>query len=246
MVAVAASAGIVIVLFLLVRLPPDSPPLPATAVRRPALGPVQVVRPVTTSDAVLKEEMELRDLRPLFLPTPYNAALPEPRLEASRSFLEDETSVTAAGDAERNIAEHLPPVVTLNGKALVGRAEDRAKVSDLLTDEGLGAAVGFGRTKRELAPLPARGGFVEVVRIATGDRVLGESLPAAARPPGDKPWEPIEFLADVDAAGLTAPLVVSSSSRIDEIDVHYRNYLARTYRIGERLPPGFYRVSVTP
>jgi hypothetical protein len=71
-------------------------------------------------------------------------------------------------------------------------------------------------------------------------------LPVSAKPPSDQPWEPAEFSAVVDITGLVAPLATVSSSRVEEVDNHFKNYLARTFRIGERLRPGLYRVTVGP
>jgi hypothetical protein len=105
---------------------------------------------------------------------------------------------------------------------------------------------GFGRQERVVERLPARGGFVEVVAAATGERVLAEALPPSMGPVAGKAWEPMELFAAVDAAGLAVPLVVTEGSRVDEVDAHFRKVLAQTYRIGERLPPGFFRIVVGP
>jgi hypothetical protein len=59
-------------------------------------------------------------------------------------------------------------------------------------------------------------------------------------------WAPLEFLATVEAAGLVAPLTLTGRSGVDEVDAFFRNYLVRTFRLGERLPPGFYRITVSP
>ena len=56
----------------------------------------------------------------------------------------------------------------------------------------------------------------------------------------------LDLEAVVDAAGLVAPLVVTASSRVEEVDAHYRNYLSRNFRIGGQLSPGFYRITVAP
>jgi hypothetical protein len=65
-------------------------------------------------------------------------------------------------------------------------------------------------------------------------------------PPGKGGWAPVEFVARVDAAGLVGPLVVTERSGLEEVDVFFANYLARTLRVGERLAPGFYRICVGP
>jgi hypothetical protein len=76
--------------------------------------------------------------------------------------------------------------------------------------------------------------------------VLAETLPAEVAPPTTKAWQPMEFLAAVDPAGLVGPLVITEDSRVEEVNTYFRKYLAQTYRIGERLPPGFYRIIVGP
>lgn len=241
--AVAATVAIAIVAAagFLFRLDPPATALAgssAATVVRPA---VQMARAAAT-DPVLREETEIRDLRPLFLPTKFNATLPEPRREAGRTFLDNETPKFGFSEAELSLARDLPPVVTLNGKA----AED-SKATDLLALDGTGTGLaGFGRGQAATSEMKPRGGFVEVVATANGGRVMAEILPVEARPPGDKAWEPLEFLAAVNAAGLAAPLVVTASSRIEEVDAHFRDFLTRRYRIGDRLPPGFYRIVVGP
>jgi hypothetical protein len=47
-------------------------------------------------------------------------------------------------------------------------------------------------------------------------------------------------------AGLAGPLVVTESSRVEEVDVHFRRQLRQVFRLGERLAPGVYRVVVGP
>ena len=234
-IAASAAAVVMAALILLFRLP-----TPATVVSPPvAIKPtVQVVVPAAT-DIALQQETTLRDPRPLFLPTEFNATLPEPKLEAGRTFLDDETLKLEFNELELSIAADLPPVATLNGKPLVGPAGQKATALDAAFADGPGPALGFGRQPLSISPLDRRGGFVEAIASATGHRVLADALPAEARPAGDKFWEPMELLATVNSAGLTTPLVVTSSSRVEEVDAHFRNYLARTFRIGDRLPPGF-------
>ncbi len=225
----------------LFRLPDAAEIRPALATKTSNQPSVQMAR-ATATDAVLREETEIRDLRPLFLPTKLNATLPEPRREAGRTFLDNETLKLGFSETEFTVARNLPPVVSLDGKPIEG-----AKAADLLSaDVGEAGLVGFGRIAVRAVELPARGGFLEVFAAATGQRVIAETLPAEVRPPGDKAWEPFELMAAVSSSGLAAPLVVTASSRVEEVDSHFRNYLSRRFRIGERLPPGFYRILVGP
>lgn len=207
--------------------------------------PKPVLQLVTASvgGPLLRQESEIRDLRPLFLPTEINVSLPPPRREPGRTFLDNETLNLDFSEAELNIGRELPAIVVINKVPA-----EKAQPLDVLVAEGVGVGVpsGLGREPAAVAPRQTRGGAVDVVATATGQRVMSELLPAEASPPQGKSWEPLELLATVDATGLAAPLVIASSSRVDEIDNHYRNYLAQRFRIGERLPPGSYRIVVGP
>ena len=143
---------------------------------------------------------------------------------------------------ETSITQDLPPVATIDG-----RPARLAQPVDALVNQAMGGSlVGYGRQPAALPPFAQRGGFIEIVSIQEGDRVVREALPQAARPPGDKTWDPVEFLAVVDASGLFSPLVVTVGSRIEEVDLHFREFLTQTFRVGERLAPGFYRITVAP
>ena len=212
----------------------------------PALPPAKQVVQLAksaTADRVLAEELVLRDMRPLFLPTEgLTVSPPEPRREPGKTFLDNETLKLTFSETDLDLDRGLPPVATVNGKPA-----QSAKALDVVVGEGAAPAMtGFGREPAKVSSPPVNGGVLEVVAVATGHRVWGEPLPADARAPGSKPWKPVEFLASIDAAGLSVPLAVTSSSEVEEVDAHYRNYLARRYRIGDRLPPGFYRVTVGP
>ncbi len=239
---IAATAALVVFagLVLLFRFPAPVDPVPITA---PAAGKsaVQLARP-GPADELLRQETELRDPRPLFLPTSQNAALREPRREPGRTLLDDENVKLKFAEAELHVERELPPIVTLNGRAM-----DKAEPVDALAiDADFAAFAGFGRRAVEVTAFSARGGFVSVAGTRDGASVLGESLPPGARPSTDKAWSPVEFFAAVDATGLTMPLVVTEGSRVEEVDVHFRKFLTRDFRIGARLAPGFYRITVAP
>ena len=230
--ALVVGAGV-----LLIR---DVDPLPVSG-KRPAPAPVRLAR-AAEADGFLRDEASIRDLRPLFLPTPVNARAPEPRREAGRSLLDEDPVRLTYGEGEAGLLRVLPPVATLGGRP-VERAEPRL----VLEADGTEVApVGFGREGRRVVPETARGGFLEVLAAGTGERVLAVELPETFAPPAGKTWEPLELLAIVDVAGLAAPLVVTESSRVEEVDVHFRRQLRQVFRLGERLAPGVYRVVVGP
>ncbi len=235
MVAIAVAFGALAGVTLLFRAPPI-PSAPAS----PASGKFVVqLAPPGAADAVLRQEAELRDLRPLFLPTARSAAVREPRREPGRTFLDDTELKLKFSDAELHVD---PPVVALNGVP-VGKA---SAVDALTLDTDLAGLTGFGRRPGSPPDFKPRGGFVEVVATRDGATILAEPLAEAARPASARAWGPMEFVAAVDSIGLTGPLVLTEGSRIEEVDAHFRRYLTQEFRIGARLPPGFYRITVAP
>ena len=240
---VTAGLGALVVvgsLALLVRVPPL--PLAHPAGVSPPAPPVVALARTGASQQTLADETRMRDLTPLFLPTEWNARAKQPPLrEPGEGVLDVQPLKLEFAEGEIRVARDLPAVATLNGQPLAS-----ARPVDLLSEGAGTPALGFGRSEVAVIPLPPRGGFVEVVESATGRSVLAEALPPQARPSTARPWGPLEFMAAVDAAGLVAPLALTAGSQVDEVDAHYRNYLVRSYRIGERLPPGFYRIIVGP
>jgi hypothetical protein len=60
----------------------------------------------------------------------------------------------------------------------------------------------------------------------------------------------MEFLVVVSSSGIVGDLVQMPSSVLGEVDekadAFFRSYLVKTFRLGERLNPGRYRVVVGP
>ncbi len=105
-----------------------------------------------------------------------------------------------------------------------------------------------GRTWRSRL-LPGRAGFVEVRDAGTGRIVPGLAVsiePGLKLPGDDRNWRPAEFLVAVTNAGMLGGPVITASSDVEELDAFFRDYLAKNLHLGERLPPGFYRVVVGP
>jgi hypothetical protein len=236
-----AAVGITLALVLLFRIPAPSERLvPPVRVSQPKAS-VNLAK-LDDSNQLLKEEAELRDMRPLFLPTERNAALPEPRLESGRTFLDNETLKLTFTDTEAQVSGDLPPVALLGGIPV-----EKARATDALSpSENPLVLEGFGRSEAKATPVALRSAYLQVTSLADGKKVLDEELPSDARPPGDKAWAPVEFFATLDAAGLVGTLEVTEGSRVEEVDSHFRNYLVRTFRIGSRLEAGFYRITVSP
>lgn len=237
LVAAVGAAVIIGGLLLMFRLPAPTKPLAPLATPKAV---VKMARP-DDSSRLLREEAELRDLRPLFLPTERNAALPEPRLEPGRAFLDNETLKLKFAEAEAQVSENLPKAT------IAGSPAEKASMLDALSPlENPLSLQGFGRREAKIQPVKERAGYMEVTALRDGKTLVGEELPAEARPAAGKSWSPVEFIATVDTAGLVGTLVVVEGSRLDDVDSHFKNYLARTVAIWDRLPPGFYRITVAP
>lgn len=228
----AAAAALVIVAALLysIRAPQSLPK--SAAGGGPALPAVELTKG-GGNDLATSEELIMNDQTPLFLPTDRNVAVPRVRRpDVGQSVIDQDAVRVTFGEADLKLA--LPDPVKV-----------AAAPADVILQDAVTPLHGFGQVDESSPPLPARGGYVEVVSVETNRQMLGEPL-VQARPPAGKTWRPMEFLAAVDAAGLVAPLVISERSDVEEVESYFQTYLAKTFRIGERLPPGFYRVIVGP
>ena len=111
-------------------------------------------------------------------------------------------------------------------------------------DKTNGQLLGFGQTDFAIEPLRARGGIIQVVAAIDG-QIMQESI-IEQQPPEQGMWQPLEFLVAVDRAGVVRPPVLTESSRIATVDQFFQEFLIKRLHIGERLAPGFYRVSIGP
>lgn len=228
MASVAAAALLVGVAMLLFR----SPRIPTSdqGVRTQGL-PIKLKSGAT-------DELALRDLAPLFLPTRFNAAPDKPREQKPGSVLLD-VSVGHLQFTELNPRLDVPAPLQAPGTPV-----------DALKDPPGPLAAGIGQTDATIRPLQPHAAFVEIFAADSGQPVLGQVLTLDANPPssGDAKtdWRPLEFMASVDASGLVASLVLTSSSGTRAVDDHFRSYLAQSFHIDDRLTPGFYRIVVGP
>jgi hypothetical protein len=188
------------------------------------------------TDSLLHLETTLRDPTPLFLPTPWNAgeiAMPsQARREPGGSF-QGYSPKPMFAEAELQLALPSPVAVprTPAGIFALGQAS--------LTYWG------FGQVDQPIRPLPPRGAFVEILGAGDGHRRLAQPL-ADAQPPGEQPWQPLQFLVAVDAIGVVGPPVLTVSSRVAAVDGYFQSFLVGKLHIGELLGPGFYRISIGP
>jgi hypothetical protein len=225
-------AAAVMVLWLFSRLPAPpkaaAPPRPVSAVGLTRLDS-------GTTDEVVREQAELFDPTPLFLPT-------------RRNVQPQHLSVGVAWEPEAAFAPIEPKLLfdenalALNFPAVV--ATPARPVEALSVGTPPRPLLGLGRVDLAEEPLEARGGFVEVSAAGTGETVLAQALPGAVPPAGD--WAPLEFLVAVNAVGLIGPPQLMHGSGRDAVDAYFRAFLTEKFRLGARLRPGFFRVHIGP
>lgn len=201
----------------------------------PAAREVKVEMISSAGDARVHEQVSFYDPTPLFLPTEWNA----------RPDAQSGSAVREPGEDVRYGAQLGFPVSAIK-LAFPSRVEVPQKPVDALKQgSSEGPFLGMGEKDAALAPLPRRAALVEVVTADGGRQVLSQAL-LDARPPGNRDWQPMEFLIAVEPSGLVGlPAAVPGSASADVV-AYFQNYLAKVLRVGERLAPGFYRIKVGP
>ena len=228
--AALGAIGVVLVFLILFRAPVDPTGERGLAVLK-GRAPTEVV-PQVGFRRIAPAEAALVDPTPLFLPTAWNTAQKEVALPKLGGAFADYPARFTYDEAEfRSLAPKNDPAVDFSG-ALALNAPGAA-------------LLGIGRSPVDLPAISRRSAFYEVAPAAGGRVVLAEAL-AEAKPPGTGTWEPIEFLAVVNAAGLSAPLVPTVRSKLEEVDAYFANHLTQQVRIGAKLAPGVYRIWVGP
>ncbi len=183
-------------------------------------------------DQVLREKAELLDPTPLFFPTEWNYGQ-RPLREGSlkqpgQVFGSFEPKLTVG---ERNIANYGAEAIVVPEKLV-----------DVLVQGNEAPFAGMGLIDTQRSTLPVRSGYLEVRGFENGETIIAQQLSGINPPRTD--FAPVEFLVVVGSAGLIGEPVLASGSGWDEVDNFFRAYLVKSYRLGERLHPGQYRVLV--
>lgn len=203
------------------------PVMPAPFVRLAVGGAGQ-------GDQILREQAELMDPTPLFFPTEWNFGQ-QPLRESMRpqpgqvfgSFAEKIT----LGEQKIKIYGGEPAVVPEG-------------LSDVFVQGNEAPFAGLGQIDVPRPELAARSGFVEIRSLGARDDIIQQALVNISIPRPD--YAPLEFLAVVSSAGLIGDPILVVGSGWEEVDSFVRSYLVKTFRLGERLGPGRYRVLVGP
>ncbi len=208
--------------------------------RRELAAPQAVVAPpvpksfvqLAASDRELREKADLLDPTPLFFPTERNYGqrpLPQGALkQPGQVFGSFEPKLTVA---EQNIAPYRNETTPVP-----------EKLSDVLAQGNEAPFAGLGQVDSQRSTLPIRSGFLEVSDLKTGDVIISQPLIGLNAPRPD--FAPMEFLVVVGSAGVVGDPFLMSGSGGEEMDNFLRSYLVKSYRLGERLRPGRYRVLV--
>lgn len=185
-----------------------------------------------TGDQVLQEKAELLDPTPLFFPTNWNYGQQPLRV----------SSIKQPGQ----FADRFPPISAIDEKNISSYGMESPavpeKLADVLVQGNEAPFAGIGQIDRPQSSLPVRQGYLEVRELKNGDSVKSEPLSGLSLPRTD--FQPVEFLVVVEAGGLIGEPLLTAGSGWDEVDNFFRSYLVKSYRLGERLRPGRYRVVI--
>ena len=206
--------------------------------RNPPAQPVAFVRIVGAGvggqDALLEEHAEYFDPTPLFLPTKRNfgqGPLPTGVVKQLGQVFRD-------FEPKWRFVESVPPEYG------VTKDEGGGSLSEVLARGNDAPFAGLGAVDSTTKPLGQRKGYMEVKSLKSGLLSLSGELEGIDFFPVD--YAPVDFVVAVASIGLVGDPVLITSSGQEDVDVKLKDYLVKTYRIGERLAPGRYVVSIGP
>lgn len=181
-------------------------------------------------DQLLREKAELMDPTPLFFPTEWNYGY-QPL---------DESSLKHPGEFFGSFL----PKPTIDEQKIASYGAEAPivpeKLADVLVQGNEAPFAGIGQVDGRQASLPIRAGFLEVGDLKSGESIISQSLSGLLLPRTD--FDPVEFIVVVGPGGLIGEPFLMSGSGWEEVDTFFRTYLVKSYRLGERLRPGRYRV----
>ncbi|HTL52061.1 MAG TPA: hypothetical protein VL860_05725 [Planctomycetota bacterium] len=191
-----------------------------------------------TGDQVLRERSELFDPTPLFFPTEWNSGQ-RPLPDAMRR-------------QPGEVFGSYPPNLEFGSQGIKAYGTEAVlapeRLADVLAQGNEAPFAGIGQIDVRRPPLPTRAGFLEIRTIIGGKLVMAQALENIIVPRVD--FAPVEYLVAVTSAGVVGDpilMVGAEGEEIDEsVDAFFRTYLVKTFRLGERLDPGRYRVLVGP
>lgn len=187
-----------------------------------------------TNDQVLRERAELFDPTPLFFPTDWNYGQ-RPLRESLRR-------------QPGQVFGSFEPKWTFTDQALKSYGVEAApapeKLSDVLGQGNEAPFAGIGHIDVPRNALPERNGFLEVRQFGNSEPIIVQTLKNLKLPRVE--YAPLEYLVVITSGGIVGDPLLTSGSGWEEVDSFVRAYIVKTFRLGERLNPGRYRVLVGP
>jgi len=187
-----------------------------------------------TTDQVLRERADLFDPTPLFFPTEWNYGQ-RPLRESLRR-------------QPGQVFGSFEPKWTFTDQTLKSYGIEASlapeKLSDVLSQGNEAPFAGIGHIDVPRTALPERVGFLEIRDFGSSEPILEQTLRYLNLPRLD--YAPLEFLVVISSAGIVGDPVLTSGSGWDDVDSFFRSYIVKTFRLGDRLNPGRYRVLVGP
>ncbi len=185
---------------------------------------------------VFKEQAELFDTAPLFLPTSRNhsSSIRKIRLQEEQSALFDS----------------FPAQITLDRSEWDGVSWfDDPKVSDhrgTMGSEFWNVFHRFGSSHRIEKGEDEGGSRMEVVSFGSGATLRNELLPKAIEEAGEGAlWNPVTLRILIDRVGAIGEPLMVTSSGLDRVDEAVRVFLKHSATI-RGLRPGYYEIRVGP
>lgn len=182
-------------------------------------------------ERLLKERATFQDATPLFFPTAVNyRSVRKPAARSGGQAFGDFAEVLKYGDSiPRFGADPVTPPET---------------AAELVEKGNETPFAGLGQIDQAGDSLPSRWASVEAKSLSDGRLALKFEIGNAGSPEGEKGV--MEFIVRTEPAGLVGSPLLTRSSGVEAVDDFTRNYLVKTARIGARLPPGSYRITVGP
>lgn len=209
------------------------PPAAVAIAVKPARPLVRVAAAgMSTGDQVLREKAELQDPTPLFFPTEWNYG----QRPLPASSLKQPGQVFGSFEAQLPLSEQNIAAYGVEAAAVP------EKLSDVLTQGNEAPFAGMGEVAMSQFTLPVRSGYIEVRELGRTNIIVSQQLSGINPPRTD--FAPVEFVVVVGSSGLIGEPILTEGSGWDEVDNFFRTYLVKSYRLGERLHPGRYRVLV--
>ena len=189
-------------------------------------------------DQVLRERAMLYDPTPLFFPTERNFG----QRPLRESLRRQPGQIFGSFDPKVDFGEQ--GIKAYGVEAVV--APER--LADVLVQGNEAPFAGMGQIDVQRPALEVRGSFLEVRTLIDGKIIMAQALSGLLLPRPD--FVPVEYLVVVSSAGIVGDpilMVGSEGEEMDEkVDAFFRSYLVKSFRLGERLNPGRYRVLVGP